>query len=54
MDKHQVTKKFTTGVLAGIVVVETTSTSFPIGFEAKKSRITPSAYVVIDCRKVAA
>ena len=49
-----VTKKFTTGLLAGLVIEETTSVEFQVGFEAKPSSITPSGYVVIACQKAGA
>ena len=49
-----ISKQFTTGLLEGLVVEETTSVEFQVGFEAKPSSITPSGYVVIACQKVGA
>ena len=49
-----VSKKFTTGLLAGLVVEEITSVEFQVGSEAAPSSISPSGYVVIACQKVGA
>jgi hypothetical protein len=49
-----VTKQFTTGLLSGLTVTETTQVELPVGFVSGQSSISPSAYVVIASKKVGA
>ena len=49
-----VTKQFTSGLLSGLTVTETTGVELAVGFQVKQSSISPSAYVVIKCEKAGA
>jgi hypothetical protein len=52
MHTFQITKSFTSGLLAGLTTTEVSSVFMAAGLVVAKSSITPSAYVVLDCKKV--
>jgi hypothetical protein len=52
MHTFQITKSFTSGLLAGLTTTEISSVFIPAGLVVAKSSTTPSAYVVLDCKKV--
>lgn len=53
MVTYQITKQFTTGLLAGITIQEQSAVALPVGAFMEKSATTPSAYVVMDCEVIA-
>jgi hypothetical protein len=52
MSQFQITKSFTSGLLAGLTITEASSVLMAAGLVVAKSSTTPSAYVVLDCKKV--
>jgi hypothetical protein len=51
MQKYQVSKKHTAGILAGLITTEITTVKFAVGFVCKKA-IGGGSYIVIECEAI--
>ena len=48
MQKYQVSKKHTSGILAGLITTEITTVKFAVGFVCKNA-IGGGSYIIIEC-----